>query len=114
MPNSVRFVAGRAAVAGERRRNEIARAVKPQQREIAGLVLGDTVGVAEAGHRDRLAFVGDLAERDEIAAAVTTIALPYSTPRLCPAAAAGVTDRGIRSKVSATAIATGAMVPSVA
>ena len=45
----------------EAERLQSARAVNAQQREIVVLVLGDAIGIAVAGNRDREAAVGDLA-----------------------------------------------------
>ncbi len=51
--------------AGEVDRLQAARAVDAQQREIMLLVLGDAIGIAEAGDRDREAAIGDLAVGDD-------------------------------------------------
>ena len=59
------LIAG-ARVAGQRRRDEVARTVKANEREVAGFVLGDAIGMAEAWHRDGLALIGDAPQRDEI------------------------------------------------
>ena len=55
--------------AGEVERLQAARAVDAQQREIMLLVLGDAIGIAEAGDRDREAAIGDLAVGDDRAVA---------------------------------------------
>ena len=54
-----------AAPLAEAERLQSARAVDAQQRQIMLLVLGDAVGIAVAGDRDRKAAVGDLAVGDD-------------------------------------------------
>ena len=56
------------ALAGERRRGEIAGAVEAQQREIVGRVGGDAFGMAKARHDDGAAFLGSPTRRQKIAA----------------------------------------------
>ena len=62
------IIAG-AAVAGERCRQQVLRAVNAQQRDIVGLVGGDAFGMAKTRDRDGLAAVGDLRRRDQMALA---------------------------------------------
>src|SRR6202171_5835686 len=47
------------------KRLQAARAINAQQREVVVLVLGDAIGIAVAGDRDRQAAVGDLAGGDD-------------------------------------------------
>ena len=52
---------GLRSAVGEIERLQAARTVDAQQREVMLLVLGDAIGIAEAGNRDREAAIGDLA-----------------------------------------------------